>query len=120
VGAEQTMEDFVEKLGYSPLEVADIRPSYGFLDQNPPGVIELTILEPERYEGTVNVFVSEWSRVAADYDRERGVVRYRPRAPLDRPTNRIIVTVRDRTTRTYSMYAQMVIRPFAELAGPRK
>ncbi len=118
VGDEITLDEFAFKLTISPLRVEEVRPSYGFLPANPPGLLLLRIATPERYlPGVVNMFLSEWGRVDADYDPETGVIRYVPRAPLTRETNRLIVTAKDRESGTFSMHAQMLVRPCAEAAA---
>jgi len=108
VGAEQTLADFREKLSYVPLHLADAVPRWGLLDENPPPVIELMLADPDRFEGGVNVFVSEWGRVDATYDASTGRVRFVPEKPLTRTTNRVLVSSRDRATGRFGLPAYLI------------
>lgn len=115
-GDDEEMTDFVYRLSLSPLHVTDVHPPHGLLQSNPPVHFGVRLLDPTRYHGgQVNMFVSELGRVDAAYDAATGALRFVSTAPLGRKMNRLIVTARDRRTGTFSMYAQMLIRPFDEL-----
>lgn len=119
VGANMTMERFVEKLRYTPLRLASRTPLGIFLTQNPPAELAVQLAEPERYDpGVVNMFVSEWERVESRYDPGTGGLSFRPQRPLTRPVNRVIVTARERRTGRYAIAARLLLLPFADLADP--
>jgi len=113
VGGDGTLESFVSKLRLDPLEVRELDPGWGILPANPPGRMTLRLADPGRYDGVVNVFVSELGRVEADYDRDSGLVRVELETPLTRVYNRMLVSARDRETGRYSLHAHLVVTPHA-------
>lgn len=118
VGADLDMERFVFKLNLAPLHVADLTPAEVDLVHNPPASFALRLLEPQRYRpGIINMFLSEWGRVEAQYDAETGVLSYSTDTVLTRPMNRLIVTAREREGGLFSMFSRLYFRPFVELGG---
>ena len=118
VGANLDMERFAYKLNLAPLHVEEVEPGMGFLEANPPARFALRLKEPKRYRpGVINMFISEWGQVPAEYDAESGLLSFRPEQPLTRPLNRVIVTARERDGGGFSMFSRLYVRPFAELSG---
>lgn len=118
VGANMTAERFVEKLQFAPLRLTSVSPTGIFLDQNPPGEFAAQLAEPARYDpGVVNMFVSEWGRLEAAYDVGTGRISHRPRGPLTRPVNRLIVTARERFSGRYAIAARLYLLPYEAFAG---
>ncbi len=118
VGANLDMERFVYKLNLAPLHVADLMPEEVDLRHNPPASFSLRLVEPQRYRpGIVNMFLSEWGRVAAQYDAATGVLSYAAVDTLTRPMNRLIVTAREKESGHFSMFSRLYFRPFVELGG---
>lgn len=113
VGADLDMERFIFKLNLAPLHVAEVEPGQGFLGQNPPASFALRILEKERYRpGIINMFISEWSRVEASYEGSSGRLFFLPEKPLTRPTNRLIITARERDSEHFSIFSRLYSLPF--------
>jgi len=116
VGDDMTLDDFIAKLEITPLHAADEEPRYGFLSANPPAAISLRIVEPGQFDaGIVNMFVSEWGRVDGRFDPQTGIIRFVPTEPLTRPTNRVIVSAKDRLTGKFAMTSRLLVLPFASL-----
>ena len=108
VGANLDMERFIFKLNLAPLHVAEVVPDQGFLRQNPPAAFAVRILEKERYRpGIINMFISEWSRVEASYEDSSGRLFFLPEMPLTRPTNRLIITARERKSEYFSIFSRL-------------
>ncbi len=118
VGANLDVERFVFKLNLAPLHVADVQPAEVDLKRNPPSAFSLRLLEPQRYRpGIINMFLSEWDRLAAQYDAKTGVLTFVVQDTLTRPMNRLIVTARERDSGHFSMFSRLYFRPFVELGG---
>ena len=117
VGANLDMGSFIFKLNLAPLRVDEVWPAPGYLAENPPDSLVVRLAEPERYpSGVVNMFVSEWGRVEAQYDVASGRIAFRPEEKLSRLHNRLIVTAREREGGHYSMFSRLYFLPFEELA----
>ena len=61
------------------------------------------------------MFVSEWGRVDGRFDPQTGIIRFVPTEPLTRPTNRVIVSAKDRLTGKFAMTSRLLVLPFASL-----
>jgi len=115
VGANLDMERFAFKLDLAPLHVAEVEPDDFRLEFNPPEQFSLRLLAPERYRpGIINMFISEWDRVEAQYEAKTGILSYRPDRPLTRSLNRLIVTAREREGGRFSIYSRLYLEPFPE------
>ena len=113
VGANLDMKRFIFKLNLAPLHVAEVVPGQGFLRQNPPASFAVRILEKERYRtGIINMFISEWSRVEASYEDSSGCLFFLPEMPLTRPTNRLVITARERESGHFPMFSRLYSLPF--------
>ena len=118
VGKNLDMDRFVFKLNTAPLHVVDVEPNAVELAQNPPEGFSMRLLDPKRYRpGVINMFVSEWGRVDAQFDRGTGVFSYRCSTALTRPMNRLIVTAREKESGHFSMFSRPYFLPFDELGG---
>jgi peptidoglycan/xylan/chitin deacetylase (PgdA/CDA1 family) len=118
VGADLDMERFVFKLNLAPLHVVDLAPQAIDLEQNPPASFSLRLAEPQRYRpGIINMFLSEWGRLEAQYDAATGVLSHSNSDTLMRPMNRLIVTAREKDGGHFSMFSRLYFRPFVELGG---
>ena len=118
VGKNLDMDRFVFKLNTGPLHVVDVEPDAIELAQNPPEEFSMRLLDPKRYRpGVINMFVSEWGRVDAQFDRGTGVFSYRCSTALTRPMNRLIVTAREKESGHFSMFSRPYFLPFEELGG---
>ena len=118
VGADLDMERFAFKLNLAPLHIADLAPAEVDLQHNTPASFSLRLLEKQRYRpGIINMFLSEWGRVEAQYDAETGVLSYDNADTLTRPMNRLIVTAREKEGGHFSMFSRLYFRPFVELGG---
>jgi biofilm PGA synthesis lipoprotein PgaB len=118
VGQNMTMERFQFKLNLAPLHVDQVQPDDVELAENPPAAFSLTLRHPERYRpGVINMFVSEFGRVEATFDRTTGVLTHACTTAFSRPMNRLIVTARERDSGHFSMFSRLYFRPFYELGG---
>ena len=98
--------------------MADVEPDAVELTQNPPEGFSVRLLDPKRYRpGVINMFVSEWGRLDAQFDRGRGVFSYRCSTALTRPMNRLIVTAREKESGHFSMFSRPYFLPFEVLGG---
>ncbi|GAB4254551.1 MULTISPECIES: polysaccharide deacetylase family protein [Deferrisoma] len=113
VGSLADLGTFQERMTYGALLLRDLEPPPGPLAAADVPRFAGRLVEPERYEPGVNLFVSEAGRLDARYDAATG----RFEAPgfrLTRRINRVLVSARERATGRFALASWLLVGPGTE------
>jgi hypothetical protein len=112
VGAEMSLDDFIEKLMTPPLLVTSRTPKSGTLPSNTIPVVSITLKSPGLYDqNQINVFLSEKKRLYAHFDPKTGVVSCKGPFHITRKTNRIIVSARRKSDGLFALDSWLIVLP---------
>ncbi len=108
VGSWAKMDKFREFLLTEPLNVENVYPPYGLLEENPPDRIEGRIINHGIYKNP-GIYVSELGWIRPEVDNERGTVTTKITKKLSRKVNRIGFTATNTETGRKAVYFYMII-----------
>ncbi|MDT8271770.1 MAG: polysaccharide deacetylase family protein [Desulfomonilia bacterium] len=112
VGDNLDMAGFIEKLNRPPLNVLRRSPQSGRLPGSSISEISLTIARPELYlPDQIQVFLSEKGRIPASFDPATGILRSTESITITRKMNRVILTARRKSDRSFAMDSYMILLP---------
>lgn len=110
VGSVADMKIFRERMSYAALPMTDRAPQYGRAKMTGSVVYSARLLHPERYvANTANVFVSDLGRLEATFDPATGVVRASGGKIPPNKLNRVIVSIREKSSGRYALGSWAII-----------
>ncbi|TAL18083.1 DUF2334 domain-containing protein [bacterium] len=111
VGAVSDFGLFKERMGYEPLVLKSFDPVPGTAAGGRVKGFSAAVESPEKYlPGEVNVFLSEAGRLKASFDPSTGIVKAEG-AVLTKRINRLIITLKSRTSGRYAFASRLVLNP---------